>query len=92
MFSRIVEIFSLIRGCRHNWPNHVKTSRAFYDDFFYLYVLEFILLFIKTSTVITQLRTIKNLDYSPIKRSLKIDFEISNTAIIGLGWNRVESS
>ena len=34
MFSRIVEIFSLIRGCRHNWPNHVKTSHAFYDDFF----------------------------------------------------------
>ena len=22
----IVELFSLIRGCRHGWPNHVKTS------------------------------------------------------------------
>ena len=22
-----VEIFFLVRGCRHNWPNHVKTFR-----------------------------------------------------------------
>ena len=29
VFSRIVETFSFIRGCRHNWPNHVKTSHAF---------------------------------------------------------------
>ena len=34
MFSRIVEIFSLIHGYRHNCPNHGKISRAFYDDFF----------------------------------------------------------
>ena len=26
MFSRIVEIFSLIRRCKRDWPNHVKTG------------------------------------------------------------------
>ena len=29
MFLIIVEIFSFICGCKHKWPNHVKTSRAF---------------------------------------------------------------
>ena len=26
MFSRIVEIFSLIRRCKRDWPNHSKTG------------------------------------------------------------------
>ena len=33
-FSRIIEILSLIRGCRHNWSNHVKTCCPFYDNLF----------------------------------------------------------
>ena len=35
----IVKLLFLIRGCRHNWLNHVKTSVQFYDDFFILVFL-----------------------------------------------------
>ena len=34
VFLRIKERFSLIRGCKQNWPNHVKTLVHLYVDFF----------------------------------------------------------
>ena len=37
----IVERFSLIRECRHVWPNMLK-PRASLCELFYLFVLEFI--------------------------------------------------
>ena len=40
---RIMENFSLIRGRRHGWPNHVKTSCIFMWVIIYLFVFEFIL-------------------------------------------------
>ena len=39
IFYLIVERFSLIRGCTHVWPNHVKTSCIFVEVILYFFVL-----------------------------------------------------
>ena len=51
IFYHIVERFSLIRGYRHGWSNHVKTSCIFVLIIFYLFVLELL-----SSTLVSKSR------------------------------------
>ena len=46
---KTVERFSHIRGCKHNWPNHVKILVHLYVDFFIFMFLDAS----KASTIIT---------------------------------------
>ena len=39
VFLRIVERFTLIRGCRYNWSHHIKTLVHLYVDFFIFVLL-----------------------------------------------------
>ena len=51
VFLRIMKILSLIRGRRHNFPNHVKSLVHLYVDFFIFVFLNIIFSCIKASAI-----------------------------------------